>query len=189
VSILKRSLCDSFVPKQHGHRITPPFCEETCTGAPQALLDPVRGSDHGAVGKQHQRGDPATHASPEPNGDPAAGHSSPNATRNATTSQNGHRKTIIPSSVMLLRGNRSGGIRTPGASRHARFQVAGEPCAGVCPRLPSCGFSRDSSGSAWGRQQSVATRLLHADAQSISIAASSRTCRHGGRSRGRWRTS
>jgi hypothetical protein len=69
----------------------------------------------------------------------------------------------------------SGGIRTPGTSRYARFQVAGEPCAGVCPRLATCGVTCDSSGSAWGTQQSVATRLLHPDAQSISPAALSRT--------------
>jgi len=80
-------------------------------------------------------------------------------------------------SVTIVAGQNggSGGIRTPGTSRYARFQVAGEPCAGVCPRLSSCGFSRDPSGSAWGRQQSVATRLLHADTQSISPAASSRS--------------
>jgi hypothetical protein len=52
----------------------------------------------------------------------------------------------------------SGGIRTPGTSRYARFQVVGEPCAGVCRRLPTCGFSRDPSDSAWDRQQSAATR-------------------------------
>ena len=57
----------------------------------------------------------------------------------------------------------SGGIRTPGASRHARFQVAGEPCAEVCPKLPTCGVSCDPYGSVWGTQQSVATWLLHAD--------------------------
>ena len=28
------ALRNSFVPKQHGHRITPPFCKETCTGCP-----------------------------------------------------------------------------------------------------------------------------------------------------------
>ena len=38
MSILRRSLRDSFVAKQHGHHITQPFCEETHTGAPQALL-------------------------------------------------------------------------------------------------------------------------------------------------------
>jgi hypothetical protein len=86
-------------------------------------------------------------------------------------------------------GGGSGGIRTPGTSRYARFQVAGEPCAGVCRRLPTCGFSRDPSGSAWDRQQSVATRLLHADTQSNSPAGVVPKRRHSGRSRGRKETS
>ena len=88
-----------------------------------------------------------------------------------TNTQHHHRWSSLPSG----QAGGSGGIRTPGTSRYARFQVAGEPCVGVCPRLSSCGSSRDPSGSAWGRQQSVATRLLHADTPSIRPAASSRS--------------
>ncbi len=76
---------------------------------------------------------------------------------------------------VLVRGSGSGRIRTPGWLPTSRFQVAGEPCAGVCPRLPTCGITGDPSGSVWGTQQSVATWLLHTDAQVVSPAALSRT--------------
>jgi hypothetical protein len=56
-------------------------------------------------------------------------------------------KIITISAFVLVKGG-SGGIRTPGTSRYARFQVAGEACAGMCPRLPTCGITCDLSGSA-----------------------------------------
>ena len=54
----------------------------------------------------------------------------------------------------------SGGIRTPGASRHARFQDSGEPCVGVCAELSTCEFSSKTCAEACSAWQSVATRLL-----------------------------
>ncbi|MGH3812798.1 MAG: hypothetical protein ACRDUV_10130 [Pseudonocardiaceae bacterium] len=39
---------------------------------------------------------------------------------------------------LLVSGGGSGGIRTPGWLPTARFQVAGESCAGVCLRLSTC---------------------------------------------------
>jgi hypothetical protein len=54
-------------------------------------------------------------------------------------------------------GGGSGGIRTPGTSRYARFQDAWEPCVGVCAKLPTCELSSKACAEAWSMWQSVAT--------------------------------
>jgi hypothetical protein len=56
--------------------------------------------------------------------------------------------------------------------RDARFQVAWESCAGVCPELPTCGESCEPSGGVWGRLRSVATQLLHAEPEIVGLCCS-----------------
>jgi hypothetical protein len=75
---------------------------------------------------------------------------------------------------LLVRGVGSGGIRSTGASGHARFQDVGQPCRSMF-QAADCGITCHPSDSAWDTQQPVATWLLHTDAQVVNPAALPRT--------------
>ncbi len=54
--------------------------------------------------------------------------------------------------MSLVKGPKSNEYVVMGGA-YARFQVAGEPCAGVCPKLATCGITGDPSGSVWSARR------------------------------------
>jgi integrase len=91
--------------------------------------------------------EPTRDTSPEPpNGDPAAGATAQMQPQMQPPARTDTGTRSSRPALTLVKGGGSGGIRTPGPSPVSRFQVAGEPCARVCPELPTCGASGDPSG-------------------------------------------
>jgi Phage integrase family len=101
---------------------------------------------------------PTGDTSPEPpHGDPAADTADQMPPQMPPPPRTHDKTRSSRPALTLVKGGGSGGIRTPGPSRVARFQVAGNSCGAVCSRRPTCKVSSGTCAELWAG----GSRLLH----------------------------